>query len=259
RSILFVARNCSMAFPSTDTGWESHRPPHDDPSGTSRGASGPGRSRSPNPHDPRLSDRPTQSLGKGHIPTPLGAVKVSATILPVLRVCAGSKIRTSASASAIVRCSTPRGTTQNSPDCKSKRRSRNSIVIWPRQTKNISSSCSCWCQGKTPTNLTSLTSWPFNSATTFGRQCSWIKANFSSSEALAKPFSVIQNRRAGPLQFCRIVSAGVPSRMRDGFRNVDLIHGHEMFEQRLHIRGNAEHGKMLRSKELLVAHVGKEL
>ena len=47
--------------------------------------------------------------------------------------------------------------------------------------------------------------------------------------------------------------------MRDGFRNVDLIHGHEMFEQRLHIRGNAEHGKMLRSKELLVAHVGKEL
>src|SRR5439155_27275242 len=30
-------------------------------------------------------------------------------------------------------------------------------------------------------------------------------------------------------------------------------------EQRLHIGGNAKHGKMLRSKELLVAHVGKEL
>src|SRR5439155_23048748 len=35
--------------------------------------------------------RSLPGLGKGHITTPLGAVKVSSTILPVLRVCAGSK------------------------------------------------------------------------------------------------------------------------------------------------------------------------
>ena len=55
---------------------------------------------------------------KAHIIVPLGAVKVLSTILPVLRVCAGSNTRTCASSSAIVRCSTPGGTTQNSPACK---------------------------------------------------------------------------------------------------------------------------------------------
>src|SRR5438552_3156333 len=49
-----------------------------------------------------------------HITTPFGAVNFSSTTFPVLRVAAGSNIRTSASVSAIVRCSTPRGTTQNS-------------------------------------------------------------------------------------------------------------------------------------------------
>lgn len=57
-----------------------------------------------------------------HITTPFGAVNFSSTILPVLRVSAGSKTRTSASSSAIVRCSTPRGTTHNSPASK--------ITLW---------------------------------------------------------------------------------------------------------------------------------
>ena len=47
--------------------------------------------------------------------------------------------------------------------------------------------------------------------------------------------------------------------MRDGFWNVDMLRGGEMVEQRLRIRGNGEHGVMLGSKKLLVAHVGKEL
>src|SRR6266498_4442078 len=77
---------------------------------------------------------------RGHSVAPPGAVKVWSTMLPVLRVCAGSNTRTSASVSAIVRCSTPRGTTQNSPGCKVTRRSRNSTVIRPHQTRKNSSS-----------------------------------------------------------------------------------------------------------------------
>jgi hypothetical protein len=44
---------------------------------------------------------------RSYMTTPLGAVNVSSTIFPVLRVWAGSNTSTSASASAIVRCSTP--------------------------------------------------------------------------------------------------------------------------------------------------------
>jgi hypothetical protein len=49
-----------------------------------------------------------------------------------------------------------------------------------RQTRNISSTSSWWCHGKVPCTLTSLTSWPFSSATIFGRHCSAKQVNFSA-------------------------------------------------------------------------------
>ena len=54
-------------------------------------------------------------MTNGQISMPAGAVNTSSTTLPVLQVSAGSKMSTSASVSAAVRCSTPRGTTHNSP------------------------------------------------------------------------------------------------------------------------------------------------
>ena len=47
--------------------------------------------------------------------TPFGAVNSSSIMSPVFLVSAGSKMRTSASLLAIVLCSIPRGTTNNSP------------------------------------------------------------------------------------------------------------------------------------------------
>ena len=47
--------------------------------------------------------------------------------------------------------------------------------------------------------------------------------------------------------------------MTDRFRNVSVLRGGEMIEQRLRIGRNGEHGMMARAKKLLVAHVGKEL
>jgi len=47
--------------------------------------------------------------------------------------------------------------------------------------------------------------------------------------------------------------------MRDGFSNVMMLRRDELVEQSLHIGRNGEHGVMLGSKKLLVAHVGKEL
>ena len=56
--------------------------------------------------------------------TPSGAVKSDSAALPVFRVAVGSKSRTSASSSAAVRCSKPRGTTRNSPSFSSTTRSQ---------------------------------------------------------------------------------------------------------------------------------------
>ena len=41
------------------------------------------------------------------------------------------------------------------------------------------------------------------------------------------------------------LSVGVGSRMTDGFRNVTVLRGGEVVEQRLRIGGNGEHGVML--------------
>ena len=46
--------------------------------------------------------------------------------------------------------------------------------------------------------------------------------------------------------------------MTDRFRNVNVLGGSDLIEQKFRIGGNREHGMMLRGKKLLVAHVGKE-
>src|SRR5205814_2734842 len=50
----------------------------------------------------------------------------------------------------------------------------------------------------------------------------------------------------------------IGSRVTDRFRNVNVLRGGDLIEQRLRIGGNSEHGMMLGGKKLLGAHVGKE-
>src|SRR5712671_3202656 len=118
--------------------------------------------------------------GTFQILAPMGAVNVSSITFPVFKTPAGSNTITSASSSAAVRCSTPRGTTTNSPGPNSTFLSRNSTRKRPRQTKNNSSTSLWWCHGKVPCTLISLTSWPFSSATILGCHCSENRVNFSA-------------------------------------------------------------------------------
>ena len=53
--------------------------------------------------------------GLAYTAIPVGAVNCASTTLPVLTVPDGSNSKISATSSALVRCSTPRGTTTHSP------------------------------------------------------------------------------------------------------------------------------------------------
>ena len=97
----------------------------------------------------------------------LGAVR-SPPAVPVFTVPAGSNSISDTSASAFGQCSTPRGTTRNSPSPIRTVLSRNCMSKAPCSTRNISSSASCECQTNSPWNFTSLTCWPFSSPTIFG-------------------------------------------------------------------------------------------
>ena len=77
------------------------------------------------------------AYGTFQILAPMGAVNVSSMTFPVFRTPAGSNTITSASSSAAVRCSTPRGTTTNSPGPSSTFLSRNSKAALPDQKQFV--------------------------------------------------------------------------------------------------------------------------
>src|SRR5262249_40140737 len=76
------------------------------------------------------------------------------------------------SLSATGQCSTPRGTTMNSPGPSSRSPVRNRMRNRPSTTRNSSSSASWWCQMNSPLSLTSLTCMSLISPTILGDQCS---------------------------------------------------------------------------------------
>ena len=87
----------------------------------------------------------TATPGATHLPqTRSNSCSVSSfSTFPVFSVDAGSKSRIQRSSSATGLCSTPRGTTMNSPSWSDTVLSRNSMRNRPFTTRNISSSFSC--------------------------------------------------------------------------------------------------------------------
>src|ERR1051326_356142 len=115
------------------------------------------------------------------IDTSSGAVR-SPPLSPVFTVPAGSISMILHSLAANGLCSTPRGTTNISPDFRFTAPSRKSMRSSPSTTMNVSSVPACECQTKSPSTRTSLNCTSFICAMTFGRKRSENFENFSSIE-----------------------------------------------------------------------------